>query len=116
AIHFIKSLDEQMFFSPIIALNAFRIAQEALSNALLHSKASEVTLRMTQQDDNSLRIEIAYNGNGIAAADWKKEEHYGLENMQRRSAEHQLNLEIDTMVGKGTQLRFVLPAKSENSA
>jgi signal transduction histidine kinase len=116
AIHFIKSFDEQMVFSPIIALNAFRIAQEALSNALLHSKAPEVTLRMTQQDDNCLRIEIADNGKGIAAADWKKEDHYGLENMRRRAAEHQLNLEIDTTVGKGTQIKFVLPARSENNA
>ncbi|HSR38926.1 MAG TPA: histidine kinase, partial [Phnomibacter sp.] len=116
AIHFIKSFDEQMAFSPIIALNAFRIAQEGLSNALLHSKASEITLRMTQQDDNSLHIVIADNGKGIAAADWKKEEHYGLENMKRRAAEHQLNLEIDTEIGKGTQLKFVLPARSENNA
>lgn len=116
AFHFIKSFDEQMAFSPIIALNGFRIAQEALSNALMHSKATEVTLSMTHQTDNSLRIEIADNGIGISTESWQKEDHYGLENMQRRATEHHLQLNITTAEGKGTQVQFVLPAKTENNA
>lgn len=116
AIQFTKSFDEQMIFSPIIALNGFRIAQEALSNALLHSKATGVTLRMMQQGNENLLIEIADNGSGIAPEDWQKEDHYGLENMQRRASEHHLQLNINSTAGKGTQVQFVLPAKTENNA
>jgi len=50
------------------ATHLYRIAQEAVSNALRHGKASRIGITLAQHKD-SLMLEIADNGNGFNPAD-----------------------------------------------
>lgn len=51
-----------------LGLHLYKVAQECLSNALRHSQANKVTVRLTQTDD-SLELRVQDNGKGIAGWD-----------------------------------------------
>ncbi|MGA6165247.1 sensor histidine kinase [Amycolatopsis magusensis] len=57
-------LDEPRPVPPEIGLAAYRIVQEALTNAIRHSGASTVVVRVRYGDDGELRVEIEDNGSG----------------------------------------------------
>jgi signal transduction histidine kinase len=81
------------------ALNVFRIVQEALHNAVKHSKAANVTAAITCHD--TLSITINDDGIGMKDAD-----HYtngnGLINMKERAGEAGMKLDLQSTHGKGT--------------
>jgi PAS domain S-box len=62
-------------------LTIFRIIQEALNNAMTHSKATQVTLNF-EKDNDQLMIEIEDNGVGFDPLQVKK--GAGLKNIQNR--------------------------------
>ena len=49
-----------------VEVAAYRIAQEAISNATKHAGAQRITVRMTRTD-NGLTVEIDDDGIGVAA-------------------------------------------------
>ena len=51
--------------NPDIALQIYRIAQEALSNAIRHSEATEVLLRFEPDEDGRARLVVKDNGKGL---------------------------------------------------
>jgi signal transduction histidine kinase len=89
----------------IAAGHLFRIAQEALNNAIKHSGASEVTLRWDDTDD-AFRLEISDNGKGIP-----EEEHrgMGLGIMNYRAGIIGATLTVESKANKGTSVVCVLP-------
>lgn len=48
------------------AIHLYRIAQEAISNAVRHGKATRIELRMTNEDNRSITLAIRDNGKGLA--------------------------------------------------
>ncbi len=52
---------------PEVGMHLYRIAQEALANALKHSAAHKITLALNQFDD-SLLLVVTDDGNGMASA------------------------------------------------
>lgn len=58
---------------PDVAINLFRIAQEAVNNAIKHGAASRISIR-TQVTDDGSAMEIADNGRGLSG----QGEHGGL--------------------------------------
>ncbi|MRS16943.1 nitrate/nitrite two-component system sensor histidine kinase NarX [Enterobacteriaceae bacterium RIT691] len=65
------------------AIHALQIAREALSNALKHSEATEVTVSVTQ-NDNQVRLIVADNGKGVPDHA-ERTNHYGLIIMRDRA-------------------------------
>lgn len=55
-----------LIFEREAAEHLYRIAQEAVNNAIRHSEASEVTIRLSQGDDETL-LEVSDNGIGLPA-------------------------------------------------
>lgn len=51
-------------YSPHVEINLYRIAQEALTNVVKHSAATQVTVRLFNQDD-SVCLEVWDNGRGF---------------------------------------------------
>lgn len=51
-----------------VALHLYRIAQEALSNAIRHSRATRVSLSLGERE-GSIRLAVADNGTGLGAQD-----------------------------------------------
>ena len=88
-----------------IALAIYRIAQEALHNAIQHADASEIAVRLTQYPDR-LRMTITDDGQGIAGgSDLRRfvaEGHFGLAGMRERAAMIGGHLEVQSALDYGT--------------
>lgn len=88
------------------ALNLVRIVQEALSNAIKHSNASNLIIN-SFEENNKWVIEVIDNGNGFVYNKEFNSAGYGLENMKKRSQEAGFELGIfsnDT----GTTIRIIV--------
>ena len=96
------------------ALAIFRLAQEALHNAIQHADASEIAVRFTQYPDR-LRLTVTDDGCGIAGgvepARFVAEGHYGLAGMRERAAMIGGHLEVQTAIDYGTVVILELPQK-----
>ena len=84
---------------PVIAGHLFRIAQEAVNNAVKHSKATRVTIDFSQRD-GVLRLQVADNGKGMPK-DGKQSEGMGLHVMRHRAGIIGGSLEVLSEAGKG---------------
>jgi signal transduction histidine kinase len=84
----------------------FRIAQEALHNALRHAGAERITVRLEENGDG-LGLSISDDGGGFdpgAAA--LRARRLGLTSMEERARELGGRLEIDSAPGAGTSVRL----------
>lgn len=86
--------------------NLLRIGQEALTNAVRHSQATEFHGRLTF-DDHEVRLHLRDNGAGFDAE--KKHEGLGLQGMRERAAAMGGQLSISSGIGNGTTVSIVSP-------
>jgi signal transduction histidine kinase len=85
--------------SPVKALHAFRIMQEACTNAIKHNQ--QVSIRVAgKQSGQQLQLCIEDNGSGFDVK--AKQAGYGLRNMQKRADEMGGSLVIESRPGLGT--------------
>jgi PAS domain S-box-containing protein len=91
-----------------VALNLFRVLQEALSNAVKHSGASlhQVALRRTNDE---LELEVLDEGRGFDMAAALRASGLGLISMQERLRLVNGTVTIDSQPGTGTRVRAVVP-------
>lgn len=86
-----------------LADHAEAVVSEALSNAVRHARATDVTVLVTVDDD--LTIEIRDNGVGIGDNITES----GLHNLRRRAEHSAGHLRIGAVDGGGTCLRWTAP-------
>jgi signal transduction histidine kinase len=89
-----------------VELAMFRIAVEAVANALHHSAASEIKVT-AEVFPRRVELEVADNGSGVTSADARKaitQKHMGLASMRRRAEAIDADFEI-TDSGHGTIVR-----------
>lgn len=86
----------------------YRIFQEALTNVLKHARATEVTARLTLDNDN-VTLEIIDNGKGITNKKLSKSQSFGLVGMRERAYPWGGSLEITGGKNKGTKIRVSMP-------
>jgi two-component system NarL family sensor kinase len=82
----------------------FRVAQEALRNAVSHSEAHHVDLDLTGD-----RLDVVDDGLGFDAASGDRDGHFGLRLMQDAARSCGAGLLIATAPGRGTRIRMELP-------
>jgi signal transduction histidine kinase len=84
------------------ALNVVRIVQEAVTNAIKHSTASNITV-ISSAHKNDWRIEVRDDGKGFYEDTTTGTElGNGLQNMRQRAKEASFDLAINSQPGKGT--------------
>jgi two-component system sensor histidine kinase UhpB len=66
------------------SLAAYRIVQEAITNALRHAQAQRIVIGVTLEDDRQLHIDVSDDGRGLAP-DWQRPGHYGIRGMRERA-------------------------------
>ncbi|QDU29258.1 Sensor protein FixL [Anatilimnocola aggregata] len=93
------------------ATHLYRIAQEAVNNALRHSQADEICISLRQNDDQIV-LEVSDNGVGIDAVDSRvatvrKDRGMGLRTMQYRAGMIGGTLHIERRESGGTLVRCV---------
>ncbi|TQS29403.1 sensor histidine kinase [Microbispora sp. KK1-11] len=90
---------------PAVDHTAYRVVQEALTNAVRHADATEVTVHL-RQDDRGLRIEICDNG---APAPAPQAEGRGIRGMRERVRLLGGTLSVGPMDTGGWRVRADLP-------
>ncbi len=95
---------------PARASELFRIAQEALTNALRHAGATSIAVRLSQRDGRIL-LEVEDDGAGFdPEAAGLRARHLGLTSMEERAAVLGGELTIGSTPGAGTLIRAEVPA------
>jgi signal transduction histidine kinase len=98
---------------PSLENEVFRVAQEALANAVRHSGASRVALDL-RYHPNELTLAVFDNGVGFQATDptFAAKGHFGLQGMRERADQigGTLNVESSRKSGTTVTLRIPLPA------
>lgn len=94
----------------LIAGNLLLLAQEAVTNALKHSGASEIGI-VLRMPPGGIELEIRDNGRGFdaAAAPGHHDGHFGLQGMRERTKRLGGKIEWITSPGHGTLLRVQVP-------
>jgi signal transduction histidine kinase len=86
----------------------FRVAQEAINNAVKHAQANNILLRLVARD-GSLRLQVADDGRGCDPATAFRAGGSGLGGMRDRLRLHEGRLELHASPGEGTRVRAVVP-------
>lgn len=94
-------------FSPSVAQHILRILQEALTNAIKHSGASEVTICLKPASAGHT-AELVFSDNGKGFDTSQASYGFGLNNMKSRAAEKNLTITIDSAPGEGTSVRVLI--------
>jgi signal transduction histidine kinase len=89
-----------------------RLGQEAIANALQHSGCTTVRVTLTQACDAST-LEIADDGHGFDPNGPSRPGHFGLVGMRERANQLRGKLDIETMPGKGSVIRVIVPTAPE---
>ncbi len=95
-------------------ITLYRIAQEALMNAIKHSKATKISVELTQ-NQKRIRLVVADNGRGIDALRQPQPSNghgLGLQSMKERAGLHHGTLQIISGTAKGTTIIAELPVES----
>jgi signal transduction histidine kinase len=99
---------------PTVSVALFRIAQEAINNAMRHAAPHSILVRL-EADDGRLVIEIADDGSGQAKT--RKRIGAGIDNMQTRARLISARFTIASGPdNRGTVVRVVLPLGAPNDA
>jgi two-component system, NarL family, sensor histidine kinase UhpB len=95
--------------APEVELAVYRIAQEALTNVMRHSEATDVTVSLTRGDDD-LVLCVSDNGRGLSKG---AGEGGGLAGMRERAMLIGADLRIESSHRGGVTVTLRLPVKSE---
>jgi signal transduction histidine kinase len=97
---------------PVTENNLLRIAQEAITNAVKHARATRIEVRLAFTRDE-IRLEVSDNGCGFdPSVPPPVGSHFGLIGIRERASETHGTLTIGSGHGKGTVISFVLPVSA----
>lgn len=107
------NIQSQLEFSKVlrvsdntIAIQIYRIAQEAINNAIKHSKANKITLQL-KTHLNQMMLVINDDGIGIELKDNNTDWGLGLKIMQYRASSINASLFIESSPESGTTIRCI---------
>ncbi|WP_299437884.1 sensor histidine kinase [uncultured Aquimarina sp.] len=99
-------LDERL--DNTLEISIFRMIQELITNTIKHANASEVNISLTNHD-SLLNIIIEDNGKGFNAKILPEKDGMGLKNIEKRIEHMEGTFEIDSTIGKGTNIIINIP-------
>jgi signal transduction histidine kinase len=89
-----------------VEVAAYRIAVEALTNAVRHADASACRVELAADDGSTLRVQITDDGHGLPS---EVVPGVGLESIRVRAEELGGSLELGRETGGGTRVVALLP-------
>jgi PAS domain S-box-containing protein len=89
---------------PLVATHLYRIAQEAINNALKHGHPSQMIVSLKRSDDKAV-LTVEDNGAGFSPPEASKStEGMGLRTIAYRAGMIDAGLQIESSPGKGTKI------------
>ncbi len=98
--------NENLAIAPKAGLNLVRIVQEAVGNAIRHSKADRVEIAV-QENAGTVRLTIRDNGRGFDPAQVRANGN-GIGNMRKRCREMDADCRIHSEPGRGTEVSVAI--------
>jgi signal transduction histidine kinase len=90
-----------------------RIAQEAISNAVRHSGANHLEVRL-QYSDDAVRLRVQDDGRGFDTST-RRNGHFGLVGMRERAQQIAAELDVESAVGQGTTVSLEVRIREKTS-
>lgn len=105
-----RFIDAAVAVPALVANHAFRVAQEALTNAVKHGRARQITVEV-HHHGGRLALRVADNGAGfeLTAAPGLGTGHFGLHGLRERAARLGGTLTIESAPGRGTTISLEVP-------
>jgi PAS domain S-box-containing protein len=100
---------------PEIAINLFRIVQEAATNAVKHGHATHIALLLTHEQSDKMLVEILDDGCGIPEAEVAKGSGLGLRSMRYRAELIGASIDVAVREAGGTRVAVTLPVAQEET-
>jgi signal transduction histidine kinase len=100
---------ERLDLDPAVALHIYRIAEEALGNALRHADPQNVVMRLTLPADGCIALLIEDDGCGFDVT--RRSSGMGLSNMKYRASAIDGSLTVESRAGAGTRVRCDFPLR-----
>jgi two-component system sensor histidine kinase UhpB len=98
---------------PTLQVALYRIAQEALANAVKHAAARRIEVRSTRGADLGLELVVSDDGVGATTLDLARGGlHRGVDSMRERAAGLAATLTFESTPGGGCTVRVQVPAAS----
>lgn len=94
-----EGLDTQIQLNSLVGINFYRIAQEALNNAIKHAEAERIEILIAQNGKNQITLSVKDNGKGF---DEQRLEGNGMSTMRSRAERIGKELKVETQPGAGT--------------
>lgn len=95
-------------------INFYRIAQEAINNAIKHAQASAISVQLNEEDDR-VQLTIEDDGKGFEKhVTYDKSQHHGLVNMRERAEIMGGKLTIESDTARGTLIIVEAPVNNIN--
>lgn len=104
----VTSAGPSQALTPELTGHVLGLVQEALSNARRHAQATCVALHL-EWTPTQLRLSLRDNGRGFDPAAEVGPGHFGLRLMRERTAVLGGQLQVTSVIGQGTELRFDIP-------
>jgi len=103
-------IEDEVRVSPSVELQLLRVLQEALSNARKHSGASEVLVKIHQEQDH-LMASVEDDGSGFDPSNRPRQAfpRFGMAIMRERAESIGGSLEVETSPGGGTRVKIQVP-------
>ncbi|WP_424769382.1 sensor histidine kinase [Paenibacillus sp. sgz302251] len=107
-------VDDTIVLKPQAEDHLFRIAQEALSNTLRHSKANTMEIKLLHSGN---QVELILQDSGVGFdLEEKKQTSYGLLTMEERVNELGGSLKMISRVGEGTLIHIWVPMDGQRES
>ncbi|GMQ33890.1 hypothetical protein Ataiwa_21620 [Algoriphagus taiwanensis] len=94
-----EGMDTQIQLNSLEGINFYRIAQEALNNAIKHAEAERIEIFIVQNEKNQISISVKDNGKGF---DEQRLEGNGMSTMRGRAERIGKEFKVETQPGSGT--------------
>jgi signal transduction histidine kinase len=102
---------------PVLRDDIYRIAAEALRNAVRHAQARHIEVRL-RYEEKQLQLRVRDDGSGIEpkSLENRKPGHFGLPGMRERAELIGGRLEVWSQTGVGTEVDMKLPSYAAYSS
>ncbi|MFC1474801.1 sensor histidine kinase [bacterium] len=101
-------LVDETRISPDTTMNLYRILQEALTNAVRHSKTKKASVSL-REEGSELVLEVKDEGCGLAEDESSRRYSFGILGMRERANMSNGYFEMNSTPGKGTHIRVSVP-------